>query len=98
MGQPGHDPIMTSTNRLLASVPTALSYRNVAFSGLLDRLSSRGNLIIASTGAARSRWCNGTDGAAFWELKSIRSGRTHQWYFSSLQHAFFQRYKVNTWN
>src|SRR5215831_18207333 len=84
---------------LVASVPTALSYRNVVFSGLADRLAAHYRLVIAGTAAARPDWQESNLPASeFWELESARSTRGHELFFSSLQRAFFNRYQVNTWD
>jgi len=84
---------------LVASVPTALSYRNVVFSGLADRLANRTRLIVAGTEVARESWhARGLPATGFWELKATPSSRGHELLFSSLQHAFFNRYRVNTWD
>lgn len=90
---------MSSNPRLIASVPTALSYRNFVYSGLADRLASRTQLMVASTGAAQDSWrARGLPDSQFWELQAVASGRKHELIFSSLQQAFFSRYRVNTWD
>jgi hypothetical protein len=84
---------------MAVSIPTALSYRNVVFSGLLERLQARTNLIVAGTSAARQPWDHGeTPELTFWELPPGGSDRRHELFFSSLQHAFFKQYGVNTWD
>lgn len=86
-----------STKRIVVSVPTALSFRNVMRSGLFERLALGSDLLVAAPAEGQTAFQSaGIDDSKMWVLQRPSESRSHTLFLESLKQAFFNRTKVNT--
>jgi len=84
-------------NKIVVSVPTAFSFRNVMRSGLFERLAVDSDLLVAAPAEGQTAFQSaGVDDSKMWMLQRPSESRSHTLLLESLKQAFFNRTKVNT--
>jgi hypothetical protein len=86
-----------SDKRIVVSIPTALSFRNVVGSGLIAQLARDSKPIVAAPAEGKSAFrSTGIDDSKLWMLQRPSGSRSHTLLLESLKQAFFNRTRVNT--